>query len=113
MDVNEIDLDSLGLTELKALSKRIEKQITEFDTRRRQEALVAARAVASEHGFDLHDLIGQKVGGKRKPAREGQTKPRYANPQDPTMTWSGRGRRPAWVNAALEGGASLESLSIA
>lgn len=112
MDVNEIDLEGLDLAELRALLKRVEKQIADFSARKRQEALEAARAAASERGFDLQDLMGQKGRGKRKPAREDLPEARYANPDDPSQTWSGRGRRPAWMTAALEGGASLESLAI-
>jgi DNA-binding protein H-NS len=39
--------------------------------------------------------------------------PKYRNPENPAETWSGKGKRPAWVEAALAGGKSLESLEIA
>ncbi|MBD1203632.1 MAG: H-NS histone family protein [Rhodobacteraceae bacterium] len=29
-------------------------------------------------------------------------KPRFHHPDDPTITWSGRGRRPAWAAQAVE-----------
>jgi len=38
--------------------------------------------------------------------------PRYQNPDNPAETWSGRGPRPRWVEAALASGRSLESLEI-
>jgi DNA-binding protein H-NS len=38
--------------------------------------------------------------------------PRYRNPDNPAETWSGKGKRPAWVEAALAEGKSLESLEI-
>jgi hypothetical protein len=39
--------------------------------------------------------------------------PKYRNPANPAETWSGKGMRPAWVEAALAEGKSLESLEIA
>jgi hypothetical protein len=39
--------------------------------------------------------------------------PKYRNPENPAETWSGKGKRPAWVEAALVEGRSLESLEIA
>jgi hypothetical protein len=39
--------------------------------------------------------------------------PKYRNPENPAETWSGKGSRPAWVEAALAEGKSLESLEIA
>jgi DNA-binding protein H-NS len=38
--------------------------------------------------------------------------PRYRNPENPAETWSGKGKRPGWVEAALAEGKSLESLEI-
>ncbi len=39
--------------------------------------------------------------------------PKYRNPDNPAETWSGKGKRPPWVEAALAEGQSLESLEIA
>jgi len=38
--------------------------------------------------------------------------PRYRNPENPAETWSGKGKRPAWLEAALVQGNTLESLEI-
>ncbi|HRM75876.1 MAG TPA: H-NS histone family protein, partial [Paracoccus sp. (in: a-proteobacteria)] len=37
---------------------------------------------------------------------------KYANPADPEQTWTGRGRKPRWVQEALGAGQKLESLEI-
>lgn len=39
--------------------------------------------------------------------------PKYRNPENPAETWSGKGRRPAWLEALLLEGKSLASLEIA
>jgi DNA-binding protein H-NS len=39
--------------------------------------------------------------------------PKYRNPKKPSETWSGRGRRPRWVQAQLGSGKRLEDFLIA
>ena len=38
--------------------------------------------------------------------------PKFANPDEPSQLWSGRGKRPQWVTEKLASGLSLEDLSI-
>ena len=39
--------------------------------------------------------------------------PKFANPEEPSQVWSGRGIRPRWVTEKLASGLALEDLSIA
>ena len=71
-------------------------------------ALAAVRAVAKEHGFTVEELLGAKP--VIRTTAKGVAK--YANPDDPSQTWSGRGRQPAWVKAALATGKPMASLAI-
>jgi DNA-binding protein H-NS len=38
--------------------------------------------------------------------------PMFANPDEPSQVWSGRGKRPQWVTEKLASGLALEDLSI-
>ncbi|MGX9717002.1 H-NS histone family protein [Janthinobacterium lividum] len=38
--------------------------------------------------------------------------PKYQNPNNNDEKWTGRGRKPAWVKALIDGGATLASLAI-
>jgi DNA-binding protein H-NS len=38
--------------------------------------------------------------------------PKYANPADPSQTWTGRGRKPNWLIEALNEGKSLEDMAL-
>lgn len=38
--------------------------------------------------------------------------PKYRNPNNPQQTWSGRGRKPGWFLAHVDGGGRLEELEI-
>ena len=38
--------------------------------------------------------------------------PKYRNPDEPTETWSGRGKQPRWLTAALKTGHKIEEFAI-
>jgi DNA-binding protein H-NS len=38
--------------------------------------------------------------------------PKFANPDDPSQVWSGRGKQPLWVKEKLASGLALEDLGI-
>ena len=38
--------------------------------------------------------------------------PKFANPDEPSQVWAGRGKRPRWVTEKLASGLNLEDLSI-
>ena len=106
-------LDRMGLDELRELRKSIDRAISSFEGRRRQEAISAAEQVAKEHGFKLAELVGGRRAGKAKGTDEGSSAPQaaYVNPDNPEQSWSGRGRRPGWVRDALAAGRKLEDLA--
>jgi DNA-binding protein H-NS len=103
----EIDLDKLSLKELKELQSRVAKEIANFEVKKKKEALFELEEKAKELGFSLAELTGATPVRKRAPAVA-----KYANPQDPTETWSGRGRKPRWFSAALAAGKTPEDLSL-
>ncbi len=101
------DLENMDLKELQSLQKDVVKAIKNHGERKRQEALVAAHKTANGFGFKLEDLIG----GTSKKAKT-KSIPKYVHTENSAKTWTGKGRRPAWVNEHLDGGGSLEDLAI-
>lgn len=103
-----INLDDLSLKELKDLQAKVSRAIATFEDRKKKQALAELGEKAREMGFSLAELTGAvaKV-RKRAPAV-----PKYANPADKSDTWSGRGRKPRWFDAALKAGKSPEDLAI-
>jgi DNA-binding protein H-NS len=103
-----VDLNNMSLKDLKDLSAKVTKAIATFEDRRRKETLAEIEEIARARGFSLSELTGGSAGPKKRaPAT-----PKYANPSDKTDTWSGRGRKPRWVEAALKSGKSLADLAI-
>jgi len=52
----------------------------------------------------------RKKAGRKK--TRGKVAPKYRNPANSRETWTGRGRKPLWVVAALESGKKLQDLAI-
>lgn len=102
-----IDLSSLSLKELKKLQKDVDVAITDFKDRELRKALDEVEAFARERGLSASDLEGLMSRRTRKTVA-----PKYANPEDASQTWTGRGRKPLWVVAALDAGKSLDNLAI-
>ena len=102
-----INLDKLSIKELKDLRNQVEKAIASFEDRRKAAAVAELEEQAKKMGFSLSELTGAASSKKRKSAA-----PKYANPDDPAQTWTGRGRRPRWVEAALAKGKSMDDLAI-
>ncbi|WP_042252326.1 H-NS family nucleoid-associated regulatory protein [Paracoccus sp. PAMC 22219] len=101
-----IDFDTMSLKEMRDLRTKLDRAINSYEDRKRREAMTAIEEAAREHGFNLAELTGSK------PRKTGTVAPKYANPQDPTMTWTGRGRKPRWVQENLESGKELDDLLI-
>lgn len=102
-----IDLDTLSLAELKKLQKDVAKAIDSFEEREMKAAAAEAEALLRERGFTLAQIMQM---GVTKP--RAKVAPKYANPADPTQTWTGRGRKPHWVINALDAGKTLDDLAI-
>ncbi|MBS0563572.1 MAG: H-NS histone family protein [Proteobacteria bacterium] len=103
----KIDLDSMSLKELRDLHAQTARAIASFVDRKKQQAISALEEQAKSLGFSLNELVGAAPARKRRPARA-----KYANPANAAETWTGRGRKPRWMEAALKTGRSLESMLI-
>lgn len=102
-----VDINSLSLKELKELQSQVAKSIASFEDRKKKEALAAIEEIARANGFSLAELTGTAVTRKRAPAAA-----KYANPNDASDTWSGRGRKPRWFAAALAAGKQPDDMAI-
>ena len=103
----DINLNTLSLKELKDLQSQVARAVSSFEDRKKKEALAELEEMARAKGFSLAELTGTAVVRKRSPAVA-----KYANPADRSDTWSGRGRKPRWFEAALKSGKRPEDLAI-
>ncbi|QXT39443.1 H-NS family nucleoid-associated regulatory protein [Gymnodinialimonas ceratoperidinii] len=103
--MTKAELGNLSIEELKKLQKDAAEAIATFENRKRADAIAELKAVAQKHGYKLEDLVGGKGTKVARP-------PKYRHPNNPAMTWSGRGRQPNWIKDALGTGKSLDDFAI-
>ncbi|MGH1368329.1 MAG: H-NS family nucleoid-associated regulatory protein [Maritimibacter sp.] len=111
----KISLKGMTRKELEKLSKDIEKQLEKLAAQEKRDALAAAEKAAKALGYSLADLTGDTPLKAQKPTKKdgrSQVAPKYRNPDGSGETWTGRGRKPKWVEAHLAAGKTLESILI-
>ena len=114
MDVSMTNFAGMSEGELRELIESAQAALERLRAKRARHTLKEARRMAAEVGFEVSfSKVGKRGGGKLKPqSSRGKVLPKYRNPQNPEETWSGRGRQPKWVEAALAGGQTLSELAI-
>ena len=107
------NIANLNISQLKELAKDVEKALARKTKEEMTAARKAAEKVAKEHGFSLDEIVGKP---KSKPSTNGSKRtplpPKFKNPENPSETWSGRGRQPEWYKKAIEAGKSPADMSI-
>jgi DNA-binding protein H-NS len=110
--MRKLDLDAMDFDELWLLHEELTK-------------ILAEKISAEKHKLEkrLAQLSrGEQVGevpsapneqrADRQRRKYPKVLPKYSNPSAPLETWSGRGKQPRWVIAALRSGHSLEDFRI-
>ena len=101
-----MDFEGMGFKELtdlidQALAARQERELEE-----RNKCLFEVLQLVKLRGFTISQLFPDKAEVKpKKPA-----KVKYADGNG--NTWTGRGNRPKWFQAALDSGVSVEALAV-
>jgi DNA-binding protein H-NS len=105
-----IDLKSLNHNQLSDLIERAKARQGELVKEKASKLRDKINALVKAEGFGLDEVLGRGNSGRGK--ARGKVKPKYRNPADPSQTWSGRGKRPRWFNAALSAGKKEKDLLI-
>jgi DNA-binding protein H-NS len=92
------NLGSMSFAELSEMQTRIERMKIEKQNAERVALRQKLTDLAKQHGFDIHELIGNGRKGKGK----GSVAVKYRDSAG--NTWTGRGRMPRWMTAATKGG---------
>lgn len=116
------NLQDYSLPELHRLSTKIEREIEKRSATTAARIRKEAERLAKAAGLELSDVLGRSAPKRRQPRSESaagpsaptKRKPRakYSNPADSSQKWTGRGRKPRWVEAHLAQGGALEDLEI-
>src|ERR1700745_2702631 len=100
-----VNVDKLSLKELLDLEAKGQKAIAGARERGRAEVKHAMAQLAEKRGFSMSELFGGRGRGKVSAAK-------YANPDNRSETWTGRGRKPNWLVAKLKKGANIAAFAL-
>lgn len=118
-----MELSKMSLTELRRLQSKVETEIRRRNDSARRELLKKMQKMAAEEGLSLSDILGSTPANgekrsetKRKPKAAGRkTEPKtvkYRHPEIAGIGWSGRGRKPQWINDWLAQDKAIEELEV-
>jgi DNA-binding protein H-NS len=108
-----INIDSLSPAELEALIKSAAAQMESARKNHVKEVRAKIDSILAGAGLTIGEVYPTR-GGKSAKGPKTAVAPKYRNPDNASQTWSGRGKRPLWFNAALKKkGVTAESLLIA
>ena len=102
-----INIRNLSHAQLSELIQRAKARQEELAREKATKLRAKISAMVKAEGFAIEDVFaGARRGVRRKVA------PKYRNPIDPSQTWTGRGKRPRWYQAALASGKKEKDLLI-
>jgi DNA-binding protein H-NS len=105
-----MDLTALSLVELRDLQQQIPAELKRREAAEKANFLNELRAFAKARGFAIEELLAKEA--KVKVSAGGKVKVKYRHPQNAELEWTGRGRKPKWVEAWLAEGGNLDALLV-
>lgn len=100
-----MDLSKLEFTTLIALRSDVTNEIKQREVEEKSKAKKQILELARSYGLSVEDVLSN-TNTTRKPAEA-----KFRHPES-DLTWSGRGRKPAWIQAWIDSGETLEALTI-
>ena len=100
---------SMSLEQLMAAREEIDNLIDSKKNTAKNDLLAEFEEKAQKLGLDISDLLGGKTGKKKSTSKVAA---KYRNPANSSESWTGRGRKPKWVEEQIAKGQKLEDLLI-
>lgn len=115
-----MNLDQLTLPQLNQLSARIGKEIGKRQSASKAAVLRKLQKLSREHGLSLDEVVARpaaaaprKAASKPAATAKAPVPVKYRHQNNWELAWSGRGRKPHWVEAWLANGGALDALAVA
>lgn len=100
-----VNYDKMSAKELTEHIARAQRALAAAKERERADVKQKIANLAQNAGFSVNELFGGKGRGK-------STAVKFANPDNRSETWTGRGRKPNWLVARLSKGAKLADFAL-
>lgn len=109
------DLEAMDFEELWLLHEELTKILAEKITaeKRELEKRLAQLNQPEDQFGEVESGVAETETSQQQPRRKyPKVLPKYCNPLQPSETWSGRGKQPRWLVAALQSGHTLDEFRI-
>ena len=106
----KIDLDVMSVDEMWMLHEKIGQVLSVRLTSEKRE--LEKRLAQLRRENEMHAAPTEASGVSRERRKYPRVYPKYRNPNEPSETWSGRGKQPRWLVAALKTGHRIEEFMI-
>jgi DNA-binding protein H-NS len=114
--MEKLDLEAMPLDDLWALHEQISSILSKriiAEKRQLENRLLQLNRGKDALGSVKLKSEPEKTNRERPRRKYPRVFPKYQNPDVPTETWSGRGKRPRWLVSALKAGGTVEDFKIA
>jgi DNA-binding protein H-NS len=103
-----VPVEKMSLKQIMALEAQIADAKAKVTENAKSELKAKIDAMLDASGFTIADLYPMAGRGRGR----GKSVAKYANPDDRFQTYTGRGRRPRWLEMRLKKGAKIEDFAI-
>jgi len=110
MSMKKIDLETMSVDDLWSLHEQISKILSARITSEKRE--LEKRLAVLNRGIEGADSSQSYNANGKARRKYPRVFPKYRNPQTPSETWSGRGKQPRWLAAAIKTGRKIEDFKI-
>lgn len=105
-----MDLSTLSVAELRDLQQLLPTELKRREAQEKDLVLNEVRAFARARGYAIEDLLTKEA--KIKMPAVNKVKVKYRHPENAALEWTGRGRKPKWVEAWVANGGNLDNLLV-
>ncbi len=103
-----INVEKMSLKDIHDLEAKLQKAKSQARERAKGDLKDKIDRLLEGTGFSIHELYGMPGRGRGR----GKSAAKYANPENKSETWTGRGRKPNWLVARMNKGAKLADFAI-
>lgn len=104
-----------SLADLNAAREIIDEAIEDAEAKAVSDVQAEILRLADSVGRSVEEILSMSSDGKRKRTSKSDTGEKivkFRNTVNPDETWSGRGKRPRWLQEALLNGADIQSFAV-
>lgn len=105
-----MDLSTLSAAQLRELQQQIPAELKRREAQEKVNILNEVRAFAKARGYAIEELLTKE--SKAKSASGTKVRVKYRHPENAALEWTGRGRKPKWIESWLANGGALDNLLV-